>query len=117
MVLWFGVAVALLPPLAAQVQKFLCSDPLTPPLRLQMPHLSRAEGTYALVIAPTRELCLQIQDVALQLLRKYHWLVGYPGATPVFLFSLNDCGSMDLVENPEAAAQVPLAVRCFAVFF
>ncbi len=41
----------------------------------QEPRLSRAQGTYALVVAPTRELCLQIQDVALQLLRRYHWLV------------------------------------------
>lgn len=43
---------------------------------LQEPRLSRAEGTVALVVAPTRELCLQINDVAVTLLRKYYWLVG-----------------------------------------
>lgn len=42
---------------------------------LQSPRLSRAEGTHALVIAPTRELCLQIHDVAMLLLKKYYWLV------------------------------------------
>jgi len=41
----------------------------------QTPRLSRAEGTHALVIAPTRELCLQIHDVAMLLLKKYFWLV------------------------------------------
>lgn len=43
--------------------------------RPQEPRLSRAEGTCALVVAPTRELCLQIQDVAVNLLKRYHWLV------------------------------------------
>jgi hypothetical protein len=56
---------------------------------LQEPRLSRAEGTYALVLSPTRELCLQIEDVAVKVLRRYHWLVsgqrqglgaGAPGA-------------------------------------
>ena len=45
----------------------------------QNPRLSRGEGTYALVVAPTRELCLQIQDVATSLLRKYFWLVSERG--------------------------------------
>ncbi|KAJ9527066.1 hypothetical protein QJQ45_025227 [Haematococcus lacustris] len=42
---------------------------------LQEPRLSRADGTFGLVLAPTRELSLQIQDVALQLMRKSWWLV------------------------------------------
>lgn len=42
---------------------------------MQAPRLSRADGTYALIVAPTRELCLQIHDVAMLLLKKYIWLV------------------------------------------
>ncbi|KAF5831921.1 P-loop containing nucleoside triphosphate hydrolase protein [Dunaliella salina] len=49
--------------------------PIIQDLATQSPRLSRAEGTHALVIAPTRELCLQIHDVAMLLLKKYHWLV------------------------------------------
>ena len=33
-------------------------------LASQSPKISRAEGTYAVIIVPTRELCIQIQDVA-----------------------------------------------------
>lgn len=44
----------------------------------QEPHLSRAEGTYAIIIAPTRELCLQICDVLTLMLRRFIWLVS-PG--------------------------------------
>lgn len=36
----------------------------------------RNEGTYALVICPTRELCLQIWEVLSLLLKNYHWIVG-----------------------------------------
>lgn len=39
------------------------------------PRISRAEGTYAVVVAPTRELCIQIQDVATVLLRRFIWIV------------------------------------------
>ena len=41
----------------------------------QQPRLSRGEGTHAVILAPTRELCLQICDVLALLLRRYHWLV------------------------------------------
>lgn len=34
------------------------------------PRISRGEGTYAICIAPTRELCLQIHDVASALLKR-----------------------------------------------
>eukprot|EP00850_Spirogloea_muscicola_P020386 SM000214S06780 [mRNA] locus=s214:235540:239139:+ [translate_table: standard] len=37
--------------------------------------ISRSEGTFALVLAPTRELCLQIEAVAQQLVHRFHWLV------------------------------------------
>ena len=38
------------------------------------PRVARGEGTYALVLVPTRELCLQVTDVLAMLLRRYHWL-------------------------------------------
>lgn len=44
-------------------------------LQAQQPRLSRGEGTHAVILAPTRELCLQIHDVLSMLLRRYHWLV------------------------------------------
>ncbi len=34
------------------------------------PRISRGEGTYAICIAPTRELCLQIHDVASAVLKR-----------------------------------------------
>jgi ATP-dependent RNA helicase DDX31/DBP7 len=37
--------------------------------------LSRAEGTYAVVLAPTRELAVQIGDVLSAVLRRYPWVV------------------------------------------
>ncbi|GBG77809.1 hypothetical protein CBR_g25740 [Chara braunii] len=41
--------------------------------------VSRNDGTFALILAPTRELCLQIYNVAKQVVaQRYHWLVpGY----------------------------------------
>jgi len=44
-------------------------------LQAQEPHLSRAEGTYAIIMAPTRELCIQICDVLTLILRRFIWLV------------------------------------------
>jgi superfamily II DNA/RNA helicase len=37
--------------------------------------VSRADGTLALVLAPTRELCQQIHTVAVRLTQPFHWLV------------------------------------------
>jgi ATP-dependent RNA helicase DDX31/DBP7 len=37
--------------------------------------LSRSEGTYAVVLAPTRELAVQIGDVLSAVLRRYPWVV------------------------------------------
>lgn len=42
------------------------------------PRVARGEGTYALVLVPTRELCLQVTDVLAMLLRRYHWLARAP---------------------------------------
>jgi ATP-dependent RNA helicase DDX31/DBP7 len=39
------------------------------------PRISRGEGTYAIVVAPTRELCIQITDVLCLILRRYFWMV------------------------------------------
>ena len=39
------------------------------------PRLQRSSGTHAIVVAPTRELCLQIADVLGLVLRRYHHLV------------------------------------------
>jgi ATP-dependent RNA helicase DDX31/DBP7 len=40
------------------------------------PKIQRADGTYAVILAPTRELALQISDVLTALLRRFCWLVG-----------------------------------------
>ena len=37
--------------------------------------MTRQSGTHAVVVVPTRELCLQILDVLALVLRRYHWLV------------------------------------------
>ncbi|BDA42696.1 DEAD-box ATP-dependent RNA helicase 17 [Coccomyxa sp. Obi] len=50
--------------------------PIINDLQAQEPRVSRAEGTHALIIVPTRELCLQIADVLTLILRRYIWLVG-----------------------------------------
>lgn len=52
--------------------------PIVQQLAAREPRLTRADGTAALIIAPTRELCLQVVDVATLLARRFAWLV--PGA-------------------------------------
>ena len=52
-------------------------------LQAQEPRVSRAEGTHALIVVPTRELCLQIADVLTLILRRYIWLVRTNAAVPV----------------------------------
>lgn len=44
--------------------------------QLQKTKLSRSDGTQALIITPTRELCLQVSGVVSQVLKAYHWMVG-----------------------------------------
>jgi ATP-dependent RNA helicase DDX31/DBP7 len=45
-------------------------------LAAQQPPITRAQGTFAIVICPTRELCLQVADVLTMLARRFVWLVG-----------------------------------------
>jgi superfamily II DNA/RNA helicase len=45
-------------------------------VQAQEPRLSRAEGTFALVLVPTRELALQVADLMGVLLRRFPYLVG-----------------------------------------
>ena len=49
--------------------------PIVGDLQAQTPHISRAEGAHALVLVPTRELCLQVSDLLTLLVRRYIWLV------------------------------------------
>lgn len=44
-------------------------------LQAQSPRVNRGDGTFALVLAPTRELAIQIQDVLCNILRRYFYLV------------------------------------------
>ena len=50
-----------------------------------LPRVSRQSGTHAVVMAPTRELCIQIYDVLALILRRYHWVVRVfpPSAAPI----------------------------------
>ena len=41
----------------------------------RQPRLQRSAGTHAIILAPTRELCIQISDVLALILRRYHYLV------------------------------------------
>eukprot|EP01083_Nonionella_stella_P010155 29018_1 len=43
--------------------------------QIQQSRVERSQGTQALIIAPTRELCLQIFTVLENVLRAYHWIV------------------------------------------
>ena len=52
--------------------------PIMNDLATAEPRISRADGTLALIICPTRELCLQVVDVLTLLARRFVWVV--PGA-------------------------------------
>ncbi|XP_027356900.1 DEAD-box ATP-dependent RNA helicase 17 isoform X2 [Abrus precatorius] len=60
-----GKTVAYLAPIVNQLQNF--------DNRIQ-----RTDGTFALVLVPTRELCLQVYEILQKLLHRFHWIVpGY----------------------------------------
>lgn len=52
--------------------------PVVHHLSLQQPRVQRPDGTFALVLVPTRELCLQVYEILQKLLHRFHWIVpGY----------------------------------------
>lgn len=52
--------------------------------------MNRGDGTFAIILAPTRELCLQINDVLSTLLKRYHWLASHlPSKPPLSLDPLS----------------------------
>ncbi|KAF6993003.1 hypothetical protein CFC21_009951 [Triticum aestivum] len=52
--------------------------PIVHLLQMREPRVERTHGTFALVIVPTRELCLQVYGITQQLVHRFHWLVpGY----------------------------------------
>ncbi|XP_009337177.2 DEAD-box ATP-dependent RNA helicase 17 [Pyrus x bretschneideri] len=47
-------------------------------LHLYQPRIQRSDGTFALVLVPTRELCLQVHEILHKVLHRFHWIVpGY----------------------------------------
>ncbi|KAK6784585.1 hypothetical protein RDI58_018040 [Solanum bulbocastanum] len=60
-----GKTVAYLAPVIHQLQK--CD-----------PRIQRSDGTFALVLVPTHELCMQVYEILQKLLHRFHWIVpGY----------------------------------------
>ncbi|KAJ1298220.1 hypothetical protein BS78_01G437100 [Paspalum vaginatum] len=52
--------------------------PIVHLLQMREPRVDRTHGTFALVLVPTRELCLQVYGIAQQLVHRFHWIVpGY----------------------------------------
>ncbi|TVU19467.1 hypothetical protein EJB05_35617, partial [Eragrostis curvula] len=52
--------------------------PIVHLLQMREPRAERTDGTFALVLVPTRELCLQVYGIAQQLVHRFHWIVpGY----------------------------------------
>ncbi|KAK3135516.1 hypothetical protein QOZ80_5BG0419890 [Eleusine coracana subsp. coracana] len=52
--------------------------PIVHLLQMREPRVERTDGTFALVLVPTRELCLQVYGIAQQLVHRFHWIVpGY----------------------------------------
>ncbi|XP_058079357.1 DEAD-box ATP-dependent RNA helicase 17 isoform X1 [Magnolia sinica] len=52
--------------------------PIIHHLQLYVPRIQRSDGTFALVLVPTRELCMQVYEILQKLLHRFHWIVpGY----------------------------------------
>eukprot|EP01018_Ginkgo_biloba_P027644 Gb_16157 [translate_table: standard] len=52
--------------------------PIVHCLQAYIPRINRFDGTFALVLVPTRELCMQVYEVLQKLLHQFHWIVpGY----------------------------------------
>lgn len=39
------------------------------------PRIQRSDGTFALVLVPTHELCMQVYEILVKLLHRFHWIV------------------------------------------
>lgn len=60
-----GKTVAYLAPIIHHLQKY-------------DPRIQRSDGTFALVLVPTHELCMQVYEILQKLLHRFHWIVpGY----------------------------------------
>ncbi|GMH16603.1 hypothetical protein Nepgr_018444 [Nepenthes gracilis] len=60
-----GKTIAYLAPIIHNLQKY-------------DPRIQRSDGTFALVLVPTRELCMQVYEILQKLLHRFHWIVpGY----------------------------------------
>ncbi|KAK9102395.1 hypothetical protein Sjap_019649 [Stephania japonica] len=47
-------------------------------LQMYEPRVERSDGTFALVLVPTHELCMQVYEILQKLLHRFHWIVpGY----------------------------------------
>ncbi|KDP46352.1 hypothetical protein JCGZ_10192 [Jatropha curcas] len=52
--------------------------PIIHHLQSYSPKIERNQGTFALVLVPTRELCIQVYEILQKLLHRFHWIVpGY----------------------------------------
>ncbi|KAG7988548.1 hypothetical protein I3843_03G192400 [Carya illinoinensis] len=52
--------------------------PIIHQLQGHEPRIQRSDGTFALVLVPTRELCMQVCEILQKLLHRFHWIVpGY----------------------------------------
>ncbi|KAL5728533.1 RNA helicase [Ranunculus cassubicifolius] len=52
--------------------------PIIHHLQMYETRIDRAGGTYALVLVPTRELCMQVYEILQKILQRFHWIVpGY----------------------------------------
>lgn len=52
--------------------------PIIHHLQKQNPRIGRSDGTFALVLVPTHELCTQVYEILQKLLHRFHWIVpGY----------------------------------------
>ncbi|XP_010920563.1 DEAD-box ATP-dependent RNA helicase 17 [Elaeis guineensis] len=52
--------------------------PIVHLLQMHEPRIQRSEGTFALVLVPTRELCMQVYGICEKLVHRFHWIVpGY----------------------------------------
>ncbi|KAM0948295.1 putative RNA helicase [Dioscorea sansibarensis] len=52
--------------------------PIVHLLQMYEPRIERSHGTFALVLVPTRELCMQVYEILQKLLHRFHWIVpGY----------------------------------------